>query len=182
MNCLRRGHFSSACWKKRRCESCGEKHHPLLHQSDSTSARAPTPAQATAPAPSGDSSAAPSSRTVFRTACDDKKVALQIVPINVTAGGKSATTLGLLDPGSEGTFVSKALAERLAAKPKASERITLSRRIFQSRTDERGPSSKRTRALSTAGTKFQCSGRQTLRGCQTTSPWRNVALHPWSGS
>ena len=126
MNCLRRGHFSAACWKKRRCESCGEKHHPLLHQSDSTSAKAPTPAQATAPAPSGDSSAAPSSRTVFRTACDDKKVALQIVPINVTAGGKSATTLGLLDPGSEGTFVSKALAERLAAKPKASERITLS--------------------------------------------------------
>ena len=86
----------------------------------------PTPAQARAPAPGGDSSAAPTSRTAFRTTCGDKKVALQIVPINVTAGGKSATTLGLLDPGSEGTFVSKALAERLAAKPKASERITLS--------------------------------------------------------
>ena len=42
-------------------------------------------------------------------------------------------------------------------------------RICQSRTDERGPSWKRTRTLSMAGLKYQYCGRQTLRCCQTAS-------------
>ena len=119
LNCLRKGHFVSQCQSTFRCKHCQQPHHSLLHKAaeDKEEAAANTP-ENTEPKQQAKVNA---TTTEPIEACSHMysmtlrtKVALQVVPVEVmNKEGHSVTTYALLDTGSEETFLSKALSDKI---------------------------------------------------------------------
>lgn len=118
-NCLRPSHAVSSCPSGSRCQRCGEKHHSLLHQAEFTAASSGDSA-------SGDASASASSRP---DAPSDTAIASNVAALTSSAGtqvllstarlvcfgaaGGEVTARALLDSGSEASFVTEQVAQRL---------------------------------------------------------------------
>ena len=119
LNCLRKGHFISECQSTFKCKHCQQLHHSLLHKpiedKEGTLANpkeSPGPREqatvntvTTAPVETASRTYSTTSRT---------KVALQVVPVKIMSKeGDSVATYALLDTGSEETFLSKAISDKL---------------------------------------------------------------------
>ena len=102
-NCLQTGHGAANCRSVYKCRitNCGRTHHTLLH----TARKAPT---------EGSQPSSVEQATVHTvSACDDKPV-VQILPLRVINNrGVEARVYGLLDSGSNTSFIERDLAGRL---------------------------------------------------------------------
>eukprot|EP00794_Sanderia_malayensis_P020968 gene20968-23024_t len=101
-NCLGKGHLSTGCPSKYSCAVCEKKHHILLHN---YSAEERSKKQDENPADPGQSGA---SNAVASGRC-----AMPIIPVKVFAGSKMVTCNAFLDPGSNVSFITESLAEKL---------------------------------------------------------------------
>ena len=119
LNCLRKGHFASQCQSTFRCKHCQQPHHSLLHKAaedkEGSAANTPENTDLKERANVNATTAGPievSSHIYSMTS--RTKVALQVVPVEVmNKEGHSVTTYALLDTGSEETFLSKAISDKL---------------------------------------------------------------------
>ena len=120
LNCLRRGLFAGECKSACRCKHCRQPHHTLLHKTvedhvdtgtgdggdQAVKELANVNAVATA---AGDEMPSHTYSTTSKA-----KIALQVVPIEILSKeGRSVSTYALLDTGSEETFLSKSISEKL---------------------------------------------------------------------
>ena len=112
-NCLGT-HKKDECRSQNRCHQCHNKHHTLLHDADYSLLTESNECITEKP----DEQA--STTTVSTTQVGGKSF-LRILPVKVTAGTKSVTTLALLDDGSQATLCSSDLIKRLHAVTKPSK-------------------------------------------------------------
>ena len=122
LNCLRKGHFASQCQSSFRCKQCQQPHHSLLHKTtedkegagvnlqENSDLKEQANVNATTTEP-----IAPIETTSHTYSMTSRtKVALQVVPVKIMSNnGHSVTTYALLDTGSEETFLSKTISDRL---------------------------------------------------------------------
>ncbi|XP_066585496.1 uncharacterized protein [Prorops nasuta] len=114
-NCLRPGHSISSCRSNSRCKKCSKAHHTLLHfekQANPTSQR--NPSQATAPT-SLQTIDQPSTSVVAHVSAMDERTALLATFLaRATApNGRQIMIRGLVDPGSQTSFMTENLAQLL---------------------------------------------------------------------
>ena len=110
-NCLGT-HKKEDCRSKSRCHQCNKRHHTLLHD-----------ASYALFAESNDSTTTRLDQKTIATVATTQvggNAYLRILPVKVTAGAKSVTTLALLDDGSQATLCSSSLLNRLNAVTKPS--------------------------------------------------------------
>ncbi|XP_033252533.1 uncharacterized protein LOC117191877 [Drosophila miranda] len=103
LNCFARGHQIRECQSAHNCNTCGDRHHTLLHrgtpvcsQSVPNSVPLPTPAEAQ-----------PIVQNYF--ASGKRAVLLGTVIINICHLGTNFRARALIDPGSEVTFITERL-------------------------------------------------------------------------
>ena len=104
-NCLRGGHISARCPCEERCgdESCGKRHHTLLHNG-----------QRVFPRRNAAGGAPQSTKHVGTAEAESRgQILLQVVPITVHGPAGSHKTHALLDLGSQVTLVTDDLCDRL---------------------------------------------------------------------
>ena len=102
--CLKPGHSSRQCSKRKTCIKCGGRHPTLLHadqqdQEDGDKAGLPS---------------APNSEVCGGTKTDRTRTVMSILPVIVTGrNGRKSQTYAFLDSGSSATFITTSLAEKL---------------------------------------------------------------------
>ena len=94
-------HKAINCATRKGCDTCGERHHSLLHGIPYRDLRGNAGNQR--PAPAVRLAAAHSDGTIYRL----------IVPMRVTFGGRSVETYGLLDSGATGCGISRKITNLL---------------------------------------------------------------------
>ena len=118
-NCLSKGHVVKDCRRKERCkiESCGRKHHNLLHfDSNTTEVKEIENVEKVQDTEN-------SQGVCTSTATIGSHVCLRIIPVEVQARDRETivTTYALLDEGSDVTLCDKSLLERLNLEGKPTE-------------------------------------------------------------
>ena len=104
--CLRHGHSSRQCRKRKTCSTCGARHPTLLHMD-------PRHAERGRPGPLPE----PRNEVCGGTKIDRAGPVMSILPVLVTGrNGKTSKTYAFLDSGSSATFITNALAEKLKLK------------------------------------------------------------------
>ncbi|XP_066597114.1 uncharacterized protein [Prorops nasuta] len=114
INCLRPGHSCSNCSSSSRCRKCSKMHHTLLHFDKSgtggSKSRGTTPATNSASEPEPSSSHS----TTHLSVTDTRSVLLATFSARIDAhDGSRVIVRGLVDPGSETSFISEKLAQQL---------------------------------------------------------------------
>ncbi|XP_066590771.1 uncharacterized protein [Prorops nasuta] len=114
INCLRPGHSCSNCSSSSRCRKCSKMHHTLLHFDKSgtggSKSRGTTPATNSASEPEPSSS----HLTTHLSVTDTRSVLLATFSARIDAhDGSRVIVRGLVDPGSETSFISEKLAQQL---------------------------------------------------------------------
>lgn len=108
-NCLRPGHFASAC-NSRKCLKCFRHHHTLLHLEEPHT----KPLSENVEVPSS-STAAVSAHHAYSTVTSPAQVLLSTCIVQVRdVRGKYHEARILLDSGSQVNFICESLANRLA--------------------------------------------------------------------
>ena len=107
MNCLKPGHKNTECWADRRCpiETCGERHNIYFHVDKEK----------------GTSGVIPTAVCKAMAVRSQRTIALPIVQVKVSAGGKSINTYALLDNASTNTFCTTHLVQKLGLGGKEGE-------------------------------------------------------------
>ena len=127
LNCLRKGHFATQCQSSFRCKQCQQLHHSLLHKTtedkegaDVNLQRNSDPKEQASVNATTTEPIAPIETTSHTYSMTSRtKVALQVVPVKIMNNdGHSVTTYALLDTGSEETFLSKTISDRLGLEVK----------------------------------------------------------------
>ena len=127
LNCLHKGHFATQCQSSFRCKQCQQLHHSLLHKTteDKESAgvnlqgNSDPKEQASVNATTTEPIAPIETTSHTYSMTSRTKVALQVVPVKIMNNdGHSVTTYALLDTGSEETFLSKTISDRLGLEVK----------------------------------------------------------------
>ena len=127
LNCLRKGHFATQCQSSFRCKQCQQLHHSLLHKTTEDKEGAGVnlhgnsdpKEQANANATTTEPIAPIEITSHTYSMTSRTKVALQVVPVKIMNNdGHSVTTYALLDTGSEETFLSKTISDRLGLEVK----------------------------------------------------------------
>ena len=122
MNCLRRGHFASQCQSSFRCKQCQQPHHSLLHKTTeekegagvNLQEKSDPREQANVNAATTEPIAPIETTSHTYSMTSRTKIALQVVPVKIMNNdGRSVTTYAFLDTGSEETFLSKTISDRL---------------------------------------------------------------------
>ena len=122
LNCLRKGHFASQCQSSFRCKQCQQPHHSLLHKTTedkevagvNLQGNSDPNDQANANATTTEPIAPIETTSHTYSMTSQTKVALQVVPVKIMNNdGHSVTTYALVDTGSEETFLSKTISDRL---------------------------------------------------------------------
>ena len=113
-NCLG-PHKKMDCRSKYKCRECHLKHHTLLHDASYNPQATSVNAIEENQDPQG-----PITSTVSTTQFRGN-VYLRILPVKVTAGQNTVTTLALIDDGSQTTLCSSSLLTRLNAATRPSE-------------------------------------------------------------
>ena len=133
-NCLKANHQSRDCLSTNRCLRCGQTHHTLLHEdcqpdpsTDSASSTLKGRTQSSAP-PNADSRyLEPSTTPVPVATCTSdvqtsvnrvsvqpqRKVLLQVLPVQIHSQRGLVNTYAVLDPGSDSTLIRKDIADSL---------------------------------------------------------------------
>lgn len=106
LNCLRKGHFVAFC-KSSRCRTCKRKHHTLLHEETSS--------EAASQSPESKVDVTPTTVTTFSSNIGNVLLSTAIVKIKDYKGNFHRIR-ALLDPGSQSSFMTKALCTRLNIK------------------------------------------------------------------
>ena len=128
-NCLKTNHQARNCPSVKRClkERCGLPHHTLLHedhQLDPHASLTSNRSSSTQPSatPQGNvrsletvSSSLPTVQSNINQVCvqPQRKVLLQVLPVQIHSQGNLVSTYAVLDPGSDSTLIRKDLADRL---------------------------------------------------------------------
>ena len=115
-NYLRKGHTYRECRDERRCDVCQRSHHTLLHwdredrkKDEDTPVGADTAVVNTISAFEMRKKKPQESHTT-----KEEKIAMPVIPVKVLGrGGMSAQTYALLDTGSEESFMTQELADKL---------------------------------------------------------------------
>ena len=127
LNCLHKGHFATQCQSSFRCKQCQQLHHSLLHKTtedkegaDVNLQRNSDPKEQASVNATTTEPIAPIETTSHTYSMTSRtKVALQVVPVKIMNNdGHSVTTYALLDTGSEETFLSKTISDRLGLEVK----------------------------------------------------------------
>ncbi|XP_070549158.1 uncharacterized protein [Ptychodera flava] len=112
--CFRKGHVATRCKSKITCDVCNGNHHKVLHdfnqQKEQKSDNQPTKSAMTADQPM-------SAHAASGAGCT-----MPIVPVKVILGSKTERCNAFLDPGSNVSFCTEGLAQKLQA---AGTRMTL---------------------------------------------------------
>ena len=107
-NCFSKGHSLRDCRSKYRCHvnNCNKKHHSSIHyetvSSNSLSIKEPST-----------NNNSDNCNKINQTAREKGVTHLQVLPINVSNGQKMFRVNALLEGGSDSTFISKTLADKL---------------------------------------------------------------------
>ena len=128
-NCLKANHQAKNCPSMKRClkERCGLSHHTLLHddpQPDSRPSLANNQSSSIQPSTSLPesvrhsspvSSSLPAVQSSINQVCaqPQRKVLLQVLPVQIHSQDNLINTYAVLDPGSDSTLIRKDLADRL---------------------------------------------------------------------
>ena len=128
-NCLKANHQAKNCPSLKRClkERCGRSHHTLLHedpQPDSRPSLANNQSSSIQPSTSLPesvrhsspvSSSLPAVQSSINQVCaqPQRKVLLQVLPVQIHSQDNLINTYAVLDPGSDSTLIRKDLADRL---------------------------------------------------------------------
>ncbi|XP_058816948.1 uncharacterized protein LOC131680246 [Topomyia yanbarensis] len=119
-NCFRTGHQARNCTSKFSCRYCHEKHHSLLHESESSKMLSTPVNEESQPIPSTSAHADPSSsaksnsQVSLSVQAQHSTVLLETVSLFVVGqNGKKIPARALLDSGSMCNFITKKLANSL---------------------------------------------------------------------
>ncbi|XP_070139977.1 uncharacterized protein [Drosophila kikkawai] len=117
LNCFARGHQQRDCTSAHSCLTCRSRHHTLLHR-DNPSATAPSPTAPPrprpAPTPQGTSSAQDHTDVQVCFASGSRAVLLGTALINICHSGRDFQARGLIDSGSEATFITERLFRQIS--------------------------------------------------------------------
>ena len=99
-NCFSKGHTTKDCICKLKCRvnSCGKKHHTLLHRQDQQQV------------------SINSSISHEKTNLPKTTIFLQVLPVNASNGSQTVEVNALLDAGSDTTIIASKLADELQIK------------------------------------------------------------------
>ena len=125
-------HSSRSCKSSARCRApeCGKAHHTLLHLLRPSPERnvvhqannVETMVTPTVPMAPPDGQNATSSTCATATTAESSEILLQIIPLKVIGNnGRSITTYGLVDSGSDVTMIDPSLIEQLEIQGEASQ-------------------------------------------------------------
>ncbi|XP_066585603.1 uncharacterized protein [Prorops nasuta] len=119
INCLRPGHSCTSCNSSSRCRKCNKLHHTLLHferlGTGGSKPKETTPSSRTAVDPEPSCSNAVSHLSIT----DTRSVLLATFSARIeTNDGSHVLVRGLVDPGSETSFITENLAQQIHVKRK----------------------------------------------------------------
>lgn len=114
-NCLGQGHQVGVCPSSNRCRQCQEKHHSLLHLTESSDSNSQLAVRDTKQASSSVAETTPTSEatTVINHASSINRISLLATVRVVNDSGRSMTVRALLDTASEASFVTERVAQQL---------------------------------------------------------------------
>ena len=103
-NCLAKGHLSTGCPSKSSCAVCKKRHHILLH--DFTE-------RVEEQSKKQDENPGKTEQSGVSNAVASGRCTMPIIPVKVLSGSKVVTCNAFLDPGSNVSFITESLAEKL---------------------------------------------------------------------
>ena len=130
--CFKKGHMSKSCYSKKRCSRCNGKHHSALCKSagidgHKPSGKVPTEENTSKRNPEKeDSTVLEGSTLVGSTHTSKDTILLQSALVDVAAGSRSCQARLLFDSGSQRTFISQHLANKIGAQPFKKEELLMS--------------------------------------------------------
>ena len=130
--CFKKGHMLKSCYSKKRCSQCNGKHHSALCKSagidrHKPSGTVPTEENTSKRNPEKeDSPVQEGSTLVGSTHTSQDTILLQSVLVDVAAGSRSCQARLLFDSGSQRTFISQDLANKIGAQPFKKEELLMS--------------------------------------------------------
>ena len=130
--CFKKGHMSKSCYSKKRCSRCNGKHHSASCKSagidgHKPSGTVPTEQNTSKRNPEKeDSTVQEGSTLVGSTHTSQDTILLQSALVDVAAGSRSCQARLLFDSGSQRTFISQDLANKIGAQPFKKEELLMS--------------------------------------------------------
>lgn len=130
--CFKTGHMSKSCYSMKRCSRCNGKHHSALCKSTGidghkSSGTIPTEENTSRRDPEKEDSTVPEGSTlVGSTHTSQDTILLQSALVDVAAGSRSCQARLLFDSGSQRTFISQDLANKIGAQPFKKEELLMS--------------------------------------------------------
>ena len=130
--CFKTGHMSKSCYSKKRCSRCNGKHHSALCKSTGidgheSSGTIPTEENTSRRDPEKEDSTVPEGSTlVGSTHTSQDTILPQSALVDVAAGSRSCQARLLFDSGSQRTFISQDLANKIGAQPFKKEELLMS--------------------------------------------------------
>ena len=186
LNCLRKGHFAGQCKSAFRCKHCQQPHHTLLHRSVNVD---------TGMGDGGDQAVKePANVNAVTTAAHVEmpshtysttsraKIAIQVVPNQILSKeGRSVTTYALLDTGSEKTFLSKSVSEKLGIQIDNCDTLTVCTlsgesavRVGQVDVEVRSAGNRKSPTVSIKGVKVVDNLKNTATKAKDLSRWPHL--------
>ena len=126
-NCLKKGHYLRDCRAEHQCRTCHRKHHTLLHRTRSPENEHQMEKEQSVEAATVNSVSSFEPRTTVNRHGESQrmKVALPVVTVKVCTQNGALYTYALLDTGSEESFITKAVADKLRMKMKGYETLEI---------------------------------------------------------
>ena len=122
--CLRKGHQARSCTNTRGCRHCQRKHHQSICPQPQKKPPQDSQESAQVPETPNDSTEA-GNPTITATRLSKGTVLFQTARAVATGNGKSAPVRVLFDPGSQRSYVSNVVLQRLDIKPVKKEVLHL---------------------------------------------------------
>ena len=122
--CLRKGHRSSNCNSRKRCDKCTGRHATILHR-DLNGDRSDRDSSGLVGVPVQDDSAG-KKISIFSSGIKDMHGGMSVVPVKVMIAGREVETRAFLDNGSSSSFCTRELLNALGCKSFPEVNLTVS--------------------------------------------------------